>query len=316
MKNPFKQTARATLEAAEKHSEKMIAELDAATEHLVNATVARTEASGQPDDILDALDAKYERAKKLHQRAQERLQLAGQELNRAQAAFDAEQAAERQKKAAALRNKVGATIVARYADSARSTLELIREIARTDAQLADLESRQDGNLVSVEHAARFPRAAREQIVSRRPAPFWTDKNGTILEPQPRESEIKHDRDGAFIMRETGYSVAHFYVERRAFHCIEFRPAILDRGWLIPLAKQLHLPAITDGSPALWPTLEGVPDEPGELAAVADAALKRLGDQLAALKAGRDDRPVKTRLEPVAADEQAADDEPDPESDND
>lgn len=301
MKNPFRPSAKAALEAAERHELTMREALEAATEAMVAAAEIRFAAVEAPDSELDKLDLAVQRAQIAQQRAMERHRAACDRVTEADAALEAEEAADRAKKAIALRGKIEPKVAEHYAESARGVLMLIQAIARADVELLTLEARPEGQSVaSVEKATRLKSWLQETEVSRTEIELWTDRHGTVLERQPADSQISQDRDSHFIQADAGAlgNSGKIEVQKRAFHQVEYRAGALNRRWLKPLYKQIVLPGVADSDAPLWPPGEGLANWSEGTAKQAEEALRRLDDQLKALQERRDDRPIKIRLEPV------------------
>lgn len=290
-----KTQARADLEAAELVLKQRERELEDAGAAFAQAGAEREAALTADDATLDRLDEAVHRRKILRDRAAERLEAARQSLERAREAADNEAREEASAKALAAHTAALKGYARGYASTARAMLQLWREAA-----LADLACRQASVSVTVDGEGRRKEWLRPVEIERKRVRLWTDLRGTPLEPQPRDAEIRPGPNGQTVLPKPNAS-ADFPVEKREFDRVTFRP---DHGqWRAPLhlARTTALPGIGSGDRAIWGP-DNYHGDPDLMIRAIEEALARIDAQLSALNTKADNRPIETRLEPVAAED--------------
>lgn len=304
-----KSEAQVALSTAIMRHDELSAELIGAEEAKTAAAIAKVDAIRDDADLatLRRLEAMISDAENTYKLIKEKYDAACKRLDEAQTAFEAEQNAEKRSRAMAIRTEIEPLVAPAYADAAKGVLLAMRHIAKADLELAELETHPDGRPPrSVEHGGRFKDWLSEVETSRREVELWTDLAGTILDPQPAASRIGEDRDGWYLMKDSGSNSVQFRIKKALFHRIEFRPDKLGRiNWVRSIVSQISLPGIGDPDTQLWPPArEPIAREPAKLLRQLDAALGLVDEQLSSLQKRRDDREIEIRFERVP-DEPAA-----------
>ncbi len=270
-------------------------ELEDAGAAFAQAGAEREAGKGADDAVLDKLDAELNRRRVLRDRAEERLEAHRQSLERDREAAENKAREEARTKAISANAAATKGYTKAYAGAARALLALWREAA-----LADLVCRQAGLPLTVDGEARRREDLRPVELERKRIALWCDRRGTPLDPQPSNREIRSGSNGQMVLSLPDAS-ADFPVERREFDRVRFRP---DHGqWRAPLhlARTTALPGIGSGDRAIWGP-DNCHGDPDLMIRAIDEALARIDAQLSALTKKADNRPIETRLEPVAAED--------------
>lgn len=308
MKNPLKNLiGRASSADASAALETRRAELEAAQKALEDAKAKRTAAIEA--DASDADISKLNRTiiglGENVETSVERVTVAEKRLAEAEAAEQAEREAGASKSIDSIikshRSKTAEETAASYR-ALLKTVIAIEEAKIETARLAAIAGRPWGPW-SFENAVRGVDGA-EEVLKSSEVELWCDQHGTPLQDQP--SRVNSDGNGGFFIpvQESQRSVfgggaMTFAVIRRKFRREEFHVGDRDASNPEPLASTLYLPPIVGGRPAIWDGSRLRGHEPADILNAARAALDRIDEQLAELRAGRRHRgSPETRLIPL------------------